>query len=74
MSGRSGHLGLVPRVVPPVLFGGRRAARLVERNAMVYRRIWLILVSGFFEPLFYLLSIGVGVGELASSAGATKAV
>ena len=61
---RSGHLGLVPRVVPPVLFGGRRAARLVERNAMVYRRIWLILVSGFFEPLFYLLSIGVGVGEL----------
>ena len=31
---------------------------------MVYRRIWLILVSGFFEPLFYLLSIGVGVGEL----------
>ena len=59
-----GHLGLVPRVAPPVLFGGRRAARLVERNAMVYRRIWLILVSGFFEPLFYLLSIGVGVGEL----------
>ena len=64
MSGPSGHLGLVPRVVPPVLFGGRRAARLVERNAMVYRRIWLILVSGFFEPLFYLLSIGVGVGQL----------
>ena len=61
---RSGHLGLVPRVAPPVLFGGRRAARLVERNAMVYRRIWLILVSGFFEPLFYLLSIGVGIGKL----------
>jgi lipooligosaccharide transport system permease protein len=27
---------------------------IVERNAMVYRRTWLILVSGFFEPLFYL--------------------
>jgi lipooligosaccharide transport system permease protein len=27
---------------------------IVERNVMVYRRIWLILVSGFFEPLFYL--------------------
>lgn len=27
---------------------------LVERNAMVYRRTWLILFSGFFEPLFYL--------------------
>ena len=21
---------------------------------MVYRRTWLIIVSGFFEPLFYL--------------------
>ncbi len=27
---------------------------IVERNAMVYRRAWLVLVSGFFEPLFYL--------------------
>ena len=23
---------------------------------LVYRRLWLILVSGVFEPLFYLLS------------------
>ena len=28
---------------------------VVERNALVYRRAWLILLSGFFEPLFYLL-------------------
>jgi lipooligosaccharide transport system permease protein len=41
-----------------------RGRRLVERNARVYRRTWLILVSGFFEPLFYLLSIGFGVGTL----------
>ena len=27
---------------------------IVERNVMVYRRTWLILFSGFFEPLFYL--------------------
>ena len=27
---------------------------IVERNVMVYRRIWMILFSGFFEPLFYL--------------------
>lgn len=27
---------------------------IVERNAMVYRRSWMILFSGFFEPLFYL--------------------
>jgi len=27
---------------------------IIERNVMVYRRTWLILFSGFFEPLFYL--------------------
>jgi lipooligosaccharide transport system permease protein len=27
---------------------------IVERNVLVYRRTWLILFSGFFEPLFYL--------------------
>lgn len=39
-----------------------RAAHLVERNALHYRRGWIIIVSGFFEPLFYLLGIGFGVG------------
>jgi lipooligosaccharide transport system permease protein len=52
------------RVVPPLPFGAHRAARVVERNAMAYRRSWLILISGFFEPLFYLLSIGVGISKL----------
>ena len=27
---------------------------IVERNVMVYRRTWMIIFSGFFEPLFYL--------------------
>jgi lipooligosaccharide transport system permease protein len=44
--------------------GGRGSARLVERNARAYRHTWLVLTSGFFEPLFYLLSIGVGIGHL----------
>jgi lipooligosaccharide transport system permease protein len=44
--------------------GGRGSAHLIERHARVYRHTWLVLVSGFFEPLFYLLSIGVGIGEL----------
>jgi lipooligosaccharide transport system permease protein len=38
--------------------------RIIERNLMVYRRTWLILFSGFFEPLFYLVGLGVGVGAL----------
>ncbi|HYD08498.1 MAG TPA: ABC transporter permease, partial [Acidimicrobiales bacterium] len=41
-----------------------RASRVTERNATVYWRLWYMFVSGFFEPLFYLLSIGIGVGEL----------
>jgi lipooligosaccharide transport system permease protein len=42
----------------------RRARRLVERNLMVYRRTWIIIFSGFFEPLLYLFGIGYGVGSL----------
>jgi lipooligosaccharide transport system permease protein len=56
--------GLVLRVTPPALLGSRRAGRLVERNVYVYRRAWILLVSGFFEPFFYLLSIGVGLSGL----------
>ena len=44
--------------------GGRSSLHLVERHALVYRRTWLVLASGVAEPLFYLLSIGVGLGEL----------
>jgi lipooligosaccharide transport system permease protein len=44
--------------------GSRRSLRLVERNVYVYRHTWLVIVSGFFEPLFYLLSIGFGLGAL----------
>ncbi len=28
---------------------------------------WLIVVSGFFEPVFYLLSLGIGLGALVGS-------
>jgi lipooligosaccharide transport system permease protein len=41
-----------------------RGWRLVERNALVYRRSWGVFLTGFLEPLFYLLSIGVGVSHL----------
>jgi lipooligosaccharide transport system permease protein len=52
------------RIAPPMIFGSRRAALLVERNIYVYRRTLLVIFSGFFEPLFYLLSIGLGIGGL----------
>jgi lipooligosaccharide transport system permease protein len=53
---------------PSPLAGGirsiLRSRRLVERNLLVYRHTWIIIVSGFFEPLFYLLGIGFGLGTL----------
>jgi lipooligosaccharide transport system permease protein len=41
-----------------------RAQRIWERNALVYRRLWKIIFTGFFEPVFYLFSIGIGIGAL----------
>jgi lipooligosaccharide transport system permease protein len=42
----------------------RGGVHLVERHARVYRHAWLMFASGLLEPLFYLLSIGVGLGHL----------
>jgi lipooligosaccharide transport system permease protein len=55
------------RVAPPLMFGSRRALRLIERNLYVYRHTWMVILSGFFEPLFYLLSIGFGLGALVGN-------
>ena len=41
-----------------------RARRLVERNVMVYRHQWIIIFSGVFEPIFYLIGIGLGIGGI----------
>ena len=37
---------------------------LVERNYITYRTEWKLFLTGFLEPVFYLLSIGIGVGQL----------
>ncbi len=37
---------------------------MVERNYTAAGKQWLTLVSGFFEPLFYLFALGVGLGAL----------
>ncbi len=58
----TGSATLTGRVVPPFVPGS--ALRMLERSYLVYRRLWLIVFSGFFEPVFYLFSIGIGIGEL----------
>jgi lipooligosaccharide transport system permease protein len=58
------------RVLPPLALlrrtgpGDQGSLRLIERHARAYRHAWLIFVSGVFEPLFYLLSVGLGLGVL----------
>lgn len=57
------------RITPTWSLGSRRAVRLIERNGRVYMRMWIVFLSGFFEPLFYLLSISVGISKLAGPVG-----
>lgn len=52
------------RVVPRSLLEARRPHRMIERSYSVYRANWLVFVTGFFEPVFYLLSMDVGLGSL----------
>jgi lipooligosaccharide transport system permease protein len=37
---------------------------LLLRSATASRRTWVAFVSGFFEPIFYLLALGQGLGSL----------
>lgn len=47
-----------------ILPAPRRSIRMVQRNLLVYKHTWMVIVSGFFEPLFYLLGVGIGVGSM----------
>jgi lipooligosaccharide transport system permease protein len=57
--------GILLRVLPTGLYAGR-ARMLVHRAFLVNRRTWMALFSGFFEPIFYLIALGVGFGKLVS--------
>jgi lipooligosaccharide transport system permease protein len=75
-SGGPARRGPVLRVLPPAGWarraartagagvGGAGTAHLLERNLRAYGHSWLLIVSGIGEPLFYLLSLGVGLGPL----------
>jgi lipooligosaccharide transport system permease protein len=54
------------RIVPTSMVV-RRPHRMIERHVVAYRRQWLIIVSGFFEPLLYLLSMRAGLGSLVGT-------
>jgi lipooligosaccharide transport system permease protein len=45
-------------------FSRRRPLRILERNGVAYRRMWPVFLTGLLEPVFFLASIGIGVGGL----------
>lgn len=48
--------------------------RMVQRNAMVYRRVWLGSVfSNFLQPALFLIAIGIGLGSMIDRSGRTLA-
>jgi lipooligosaccharide transport system permease protein len=54
------------RIVPPGLYSGRGHI-VLERAFKVYRRSWMVIFSGFFEPLFYLFALGTGLHNLVGT-------
>ena len=60
---------ITTRLFPTRAIGGSRAHKVLERDVLVYRRNWIVIFSGFFEPVFYLLGIGFGLGTLVGDVG-----
>jgi lipooligosaccharide transport system permease protein len=60
-------IAVTPLVRRSITGTSRRTLRVVERNVRAYRRGWVALATGFVEPVLFLLSIGLGVGELVGT-------
>ena len=57
---------VLPRLANRTSGPAARASSVTSRNLVALRHsgYWLVVISGFFEPVLYLLSIGIGVGSL----------
>ena len=54
---------IFPRLIS-IEGAGRRSASVLERNVTSLQpSYWLVMASGFLEPVLYLFSIGVGVAR-----------
>jgi lipooligosaccharide transport system permease protein len=56
-------VGAPGRIVSP-LTRWQAVRLLVLRNYIVYKAAWKLFLTGFLEPVLYLFSIGIGVGQL----------
>jgi lipooligosaccharide transport system permease protein len=64
--------GALVRWSPPVMPSPRRARRMVQRSMLVYKHTWMVVLTGFFEPVFYLLGIGLGLGSMMPAINGTS--
>jgi lipooligosaccharide transport system permease protein len=59
----------MPRLLARTHGSAARVAAVTSRNLFAVRHsaYWLVVISGFFEPVLYLAAIGIGVGGLIDS-------
>ncbi|SHH29748.1 lipooligosaccharide transport system permease protein [Jatrophihabitans endophyticus] len=60
------RFGTPLRMLPGSVYAGR-AHVVLERAFRVYSRSWLVILTGFFEPVFYLLALGTGLQGLVGT-------
>jgi lipooligosaccharide transport system permease protein len=60
------HASRALRILPAGTYS-RRGHIILERAFRVYRHSWLVIFSGFFEPLFYLFALGTGLHSLVGT-------
>jgi lipooligosaccharide transport system permease protein len=63
---RTPRAGRAMRLLPLGMHAGRGHV-VLERAFRVYRSNWLVILSGFFEPLFYLFALGTGLKGLVGT-------
>ena len=44
-----------------------RPLPVLERSALAWSKSWWVLLAGVFEPIFYLLGMGLGLGDLVGA-------
>lgn len=57
----------VPRRALGALYAGNARAVMYRGWLATKSTNWLVVVSGVFEPVFYLLSLGIGLGSLVGT-------
>ena len=70
MAGDPRELSVAPFPAPRVLRGlysGNMRAVLERGFIVLAKQNWAIVASGFFEPVFYLLAMGLGLGGLVGT-------